>query len=468
MKKSIVAALVLVACLLLAPFGFGKLAEKRVNAGLDELAEQMPYVVITERTWQGGWFKSSQQVKIELAPGFGALLNPAGGDALPGLVVHNDVVHGPVLGSAGFGVARVDTTFDLPEEILAQVRKYFGPEPALQVRSRVAFFGGGSTTLTSAGRTINAEVGDSELTYETAQLVLGYGSDLDDYDASGEVPRMEVKSARGASVLLTGMTLEADGKRVLGELYDGSFAFELGELKATNAGQEYTVADLHYIADTRTSDGFTNITGRFGSGAVQAAELAAFGLDIRELHYDVSFRHLHAETVEKLIVSMRDFYTKLPVGTDSAALAAAMQSGFIEPLKAHAEELLRHDPELGFDRIGLVTTDGEGVIKGVIRLVGASAADFSVAGALGLLGKLEADLTIEVAQTLVDKVPNAAMVVGMAVGQGYAVREGDKLVCRIEFKGGELKINGKVEQIPLGAMPGVEPAAAPPMPAEGV
>lgn len=504
MKKSIVAAIVLVACLLLAPFGFGKLAEKRVNAGLDKFVEQAPFLVIKERTWQGGWFKSSQEVRFELAPAIMALANPAamraaamemqssevevtaaageapaaavGGAApaedaaapepaapaqVPGFTIRNDIVHGPVLGSAGFGLARVDTEFVLPEEIAARISKYFGGEPALQVSSRVGFISGGSTTVTSQGRTIKAEVGDSELTYETAKLVMGYGSNLDKYDAEGRLPRLEVRSAMGAGLVLTNMTLDADGKRAVGELYDGEIAFELGELKVTNAGQDYIVEDLHYITDTRTAGGFTNMASRMGSGAVTAAPLEMFGLDIEEIHYDMSFRHLHSGTLEKMMAGMRDFYLKLPAGGDAAAMSAALQTGLLEPLKVHASELLRHDPELGLDRIGIVTADGEGVIKGTVKLMGASAEDFSPDRALGLLGKVELDLTIEVAQALASKIPNGAMYLGIAESQGFAVREGDKLVCRIQFKGGALTINGKAQPLPPGMVPELAPVPAP-------
>lgn len=506
MKKSIVAAIVLVACLLLAPFGFGKLAEKRVNAGLDKFVEQAPFLVIKERTWQGGWFKSSQEVRFELSPAIMALANPAAmraatmqmqaseaevtaaaGEApapevegaapsegesaeeaaapepaapaqVPGFTIRNDIVHGPVLGSAGFGLARVDTEFVLPEEIAARISEYFGTEPALQVSSRVGFISGGSTTVTSPGRTIKAEVGDSELTYETAKLVMGYGKNLDTYDAEARMPRLEARSARGPGVLLTNMTLDADGKRAVGELYDGEFALEVEELKATNAGQDYIVEDLHYITDTRTTGGFTNIASRMGSGAVTAAPLAAFGLDIDEIHYDMSFRHLHSETLEKMVVGMRDFYLKLPAGGDAAAMSAALQTGLLEPLKTHANVLLQHDPELGLDRIGFVTADGEGVIRGTVKLVGASAADFSPERAMGLLGKVELDLTIEIAQALASKIPNGAMYLGIAESQGFAVREGDKLVCRIQFKGGALTINGKAQPLPPGMVPGAAPA----------
>lgn len=468
MKKSIVAAIVLVACLLLAPFGFGKLAQKRVNAGVDKLVEQAPFLVIKERSWQGGWFKSSQEVRFELAPAILALANPAApaedaapGTPAPGFTIRNDIVHGPVLGAAGLGLARVDTQFVLPEEIASRIREFFGDEPALQVSSRVGFISGGSTTFISRGRTISAEIGDSELTYETAKLVFGYGGNLDTYDVDGGLPRLEASSSRGVGLVLTDMTLEGKGRRAVGELYDGGFEFELDELKATSAGQDYTVADLHYITDARTDDGFTDLGARMGSGAVSAAPLAAFGLDIREIHYDMSFRHLHAETLEKMATGMRDVYLKLPAGGDPAALATAMQAEILAPLKAHADGLLQHDPVLGFDRVGVVTSEGEGVIRGTVKLVGASTADFSAATAMGLLGKVEVDLTFEVAQALASKIPNGAMYVGIAESQGILTRNGDKLVCHIEFKDGALTINGKAQPLPPGMVPGVAPATAP-------
>ena len=61
MKKIIVIALALLAVLVLAPWGIGAVAEKRVNAGLDQLVETAPYVSIVERKWTRGWFRSEQE-----------------------------------------------------------------------------------------------------------------------------------------------------------------------------------------------------------------------------------------------------------------------------------------------------------------------------------------------------------------------------------------------------------------------
>jgi uncharacterized protein YdgA (DUF945 family) len=471
MKKSIIAAVILVACLLLAPFGFGKLAEKRVNSALDAVVEQAPYLVIAERNWQAGWFRSRQTVKLELAPALRTMMGQAAAQAVPGqskpalptgFTVHNEVVHGPVLGKAGFGLARIDTTIDLPEEVVAGIHKVFGPEPALEMYSTLGFVSGGKTVLTSEGRTIKSE--DEEVTYETFKLVVGLGRNADTYEVEGELPRAELKGADGATVRLAGLTFEGEGERVKGQLYDGDMAMKMRELSSTAAaGTEFSIADIHYIVDSETEDDFLTLSAKLGSGAVKSAEVEAAGLEISEIHYDMAFRRLHADTVEKIISSMRDVYTAMPAQADPAAAALELQARVFAPLKEHGVELLKHDPEFAFERVGLVTPQGEGMLKGVVKLVGVTAEDLTAAGLASIAGKIEADITFEVAQALVEKVPNGGMVVGLAIDSGYLVREGDELVSHIEFKAGELKINGKVQGLPV--IPGLGGAAPLPVPA---
>jgi hypothetical protein len=138
-------------------------------------------------------------------------------------------------------------------------------------------------------------------------------------------------------------------------------------------------------------------------------------------------------------------------------------------LKEYGLQLLNFDPELSIDRIGVVTPEGEGVVKGVMRLVGVTPADFK-SGSTALLGKIDSDVTIDLAQKLVDKIPNGNTGVGAAIDGGYAKREGDRITSRIEFKQGQLKINGKLLPLPglggPGAAAGQEPAPSggPPAP----
>lgn len=501
MKKWIVAAIVLAAVLLVAPTGLGKLAEKRVNAGLDKLVEATPYLVIAERSWEGGWFKSRQKVTFELAPTFRGMMDDAvmqaaigqvvaeamgvapeahteeqavedapapdesavsPADVIPErFVVHNDVLHGPVLGLSGLGVARLKTSFDLPPEVVQGIREIFGEEPAATLTTRLGLLGGATTVLASRGRTLKlGEQGD--ITYADLRFVTKYDGDLDDYSFDGGLPSVEIESQDGASAVLTRLTFEGSAQRVLGDLYDMDAALELKEMKGTGAsGRRFAIQDVHYRTTAASDDGFTRIGIELGSGDVDVAEITATGLDIEGIYYDFSFRRLHTETLAKIMTAMKQFYAA-PAGDEPAALASVFSENLLGPLKEHGAALLTHDPEFAFDRVGVMTTDGEGVIKGVVKLIGVTADDLSLTAWDRLLAKVDAQFTVEVAQPLAEKLPNGAMMSGMALDTGYATREGDKLVSRLEFRANTLTINGKPLPLPgMGGMPGPQPELTP-------
>jgi uncharacterized protein YdgA (DUF945 family) len=194
---------------------------------------------------------------------------------------------------------------------------------------------------------------------------------------------------------------------------------------------------------------------KLGSGKFKSPELADIKLEVDEVHYDFTTRRLHAATLEQLLAAVKASYEK-PVTT-----LTDVGDALTAPYKQYGIALLKYDPELDIDRIGIVTPEGEGVLKGVLRLKGATEKDIE-AGAAGILGKLEADLTITVTQKLIEKIPNGATSAGMAIDQGYAKRDGDKIVSRIEFKGGELKINGKSQAVPGLGAPGAGTAGPAP------
>jgi uncharacterized protein YdgA (DUF945 family) len=509
MKKLVVVIVVLAVILLLAPLGVGKIAESRMNSGMDKLAEQSGYLVVAERKWTGGWFKSRQEVTFQVAPAFADIMSaekmgsifkssavdasnsgreaesapgenpgdenlPAEGDVTEAgssqplrFKVFNDVLHGPVLGFSGFGVARVDTTLDLSEEVTAKLRELFGPKPVLEVRTRVGFLGGATTTFTSEGRAIRAPESGDETSYETFKLAMGFGRDLDSYDFDGKLPKFQRKYSNGNMVQVTHVTLDGDGKRVKGDLYDGDVAFRIEEIKYDGvAGTgSFSVDDVHYVVETATKDNFVTMGAKLGSGEVKSPAMAGTGIELKEIHYDFSLRRLHADSLEKIFRSVREAYSLSPAAESPEALQAAM----FEPMKEHAVELLKHDPEFSIDRIGVVTPEGEGVIKGLIKFVGVTPDDFSSPGAMGVVGKLDADIKVEVAVKLIEKVPNGATMAGAAVDSGYAKRDGEKYVCHIVFKNGELTVNGKPQAIPgLGGPPADAQGHPGEMPEEGM
>jgi len=246
--------------------------------------------------------------------------------------------------------------------------------------------------------------------------------------------------------VMTDFSVVGESERVQGELYDSDYRFAVDKLQIFDPEKKETsVENIHYVIKSDVDKGFMDISAKMGCGKIMSPFLKDLDFQLDEFHYDFSLRRLHAETVDKLMADIKAVYSK-PVET-----AADVEKALFEPIKQHALELLRHDPEFVIDRIGIKTPEGEGYIKGVIRLKGVTDADLQRASSsapMALASKVDADVTIDVANKLIEKIPNGNTGAGFAIDQGYARREGEKLVSRIEYKNEELKINGKPLPIP--------------------
>jgi uncharacterized protein YdgA (DUF945 family) len=500
MKKlvAVVAALVLV--LVVAPWGVGKVAEKRLDHGLEQLVKAAPYLKVVESKWTPGWFKSEQVVTFEA---FGTLMEAispkaledamkqdaadaegkvesavdkavaASPDAVPEdaapqaedppadapsgiaefrklmrFTVRNEVLHGPVLGLSGFGIARVNSHLVLSDKVRQEIEAIFGPREPLEISTRVGFLGGGTTTFSSEGRTIKKE-GKAEVSWDTFKLAIGYSRNADKYDIDGKWPKLEVTdTGAGTHFVMTDMTMDGDGKRVRGDLYDGDFTFAIDKISVVGKADDLMeVADLLYIVNSASKGEFTGMSAKFGTGPLKSKQLSAFGVELKEIHYDFSVQRLHTETLANFLADVKAMY--------ATPLTNAMEPEKVmfAPLKARGMELLKYDPEFVIERIGVVTADGDGFIKGVIKLKGATADDFET-GSQSIIRKIHADVTVDLSQKMVDKIPNGATATGAAVDSGYLKRQGDRLVCRILFVDGKLTINGKEQGIPgLGGPP---------------
>ena len=510
MKKLVVVAVVLAAVLLVAPYGIGKIAEKRLDRGLDKLVEEAPYLTIVERKYTPGWFKSEQVVTFEVFSAWAKALEPkamekamedaveagdeaaaAEGDApadaaapapdaaegatpdaadpavpedapklneMMRFTVRNEVLHGPVLGLSGFGIARVDSHFVMTDKVRKEVEEIFGPKTPLEISTRIGFLGGGTMHFKSEGRTIKPKDSKAQITWDTFKLAIGFSKNADKYDIDGKWPKFEViDKSDNTHVVMTNMTMDGDGKRVSGDLFDGDFTFAIDKIGVTSKdGESFELAGLHYIVASTTKSDFTDVSAKMGSGEVKSKELAAVGVSLKEVHYDIGVRHLHAPTLEKMMKGFKEIYAKpLNNATEANDLIFA-------PLKENGMELLKYDPEFVIDRVGIVTPDGDGFIKGTVKLVGATPEDFG-AGSMGLIPKIDADITVDVSEKMIQKFPNGSTAAGAAVDSGYVKREGDRLICKITLKKGEATVNGKPQAIPgLGGPPPVEGGEGPP------
>ncbi len=503
MKKLVIAVVILVLLLGVAPWGIGRIAEGRLNKGLDKMVAQMPYVTVVERKWTGGWFRSEQEVTFEL---FGAWLkgfkdatqtsaanapasdgvvamkvaDEAPQDPMPGatpqteegaaappvesegessdkplfpaslrFTIKNEILHGPVLWTSGIGLAEVRSKIVLTEEIRKKLLEEIGTDDPVNVKTRVGFFGGGTTTFYGDGRTVKPKGGKETVSWEDFKLAVDYSGDVDNFGMKGKQPRIEITNAGdGTHVLIRDVALELESERIVGDLYDTDMQITVAEVSGNGADKKvFSMEGLHYLIDTDMKGEFIDIAAKLGTGEFKSADFDQIGLKLKEVHYDFSVHRLHAATLDKLSATLKQVYgNPLPVSSPTEVEAAILQ-----PLKSDAISLFKHDPEIGIDRFGIVTAEGEGFIKGLIKFKGVNEADF--ANPMSILGKIDADFTVEVPQKMMEKFPNGATMAGAAVDSGYMKREGDKLICKLTYKAGALTVNGKPQALPFGPPP---------------
>jgi uncharacterized protein YdgA (DUF945 family) len=481
MKKLVAVVVALILVLAAAPWFMGRMAHSRIDRGLDSLVKEIPYIKIAERKWTSGWFRSESLVTFQVVlPGMGANkpvnaladAAPIPVEPAPQVIpkfqiteplrfsVRSQVLHGPVLGSAGLGLARMDTKFVISEEIRNKIIEMVGTDEPVRIRTRLAFFGGGTTTISGDARTVTLDKlgvaqAKGSVAWEDFKLSIGTGREGKSYDFKGAQPRIEFKSDNGAEhVLISDMSMVGSGARVLEDLYEGEMTFGIGKVSITSSqSPTIAVSDIKYGVDADSQGDYFDYAIRIGSGEIKTAALDAVKVQIKGVHYDMTLRHLHSKTLQKLTTAVRDAYSTAMENPENA------EAAMVGPLTEHGMELLKHDPELLLDRIGIVTDQGEAAFKGVIKLSGVTDEDLK-SGGLALVPKLMADITFEAPQAMLEKVPNGAMVIGMGIDQGYLKREGGKVTSHIQFRNGKLTINDKSPQLPP-QFGGQAPAPAP-------
>jgi uncharacterized protein YdgA (DUF945 family) len=453
MNRLVTVVIVMAVVLVGAPWVIGNVAEQRVNRGLDALTGAAPYLGIVERKYSQGWFRSEQEVTFELLGPLGAGATPEhaaiertqpgiGTSAPTRFTVRSEILHGPVLGLSGFGLARVNSRLVLDDVDRAWLVETFGTDEPVRVSTKVGFLGGGTTTFSGDARSIKLPGGNVAVSWDDFELDIDYSGDLDSFTLSGDCDRFETRDAAAKNRLVVrGMELAGSSERIRGKLYDSDLEFGIDEISYLGEDEaQTTTKDVRFVMETAEDGDFVNIATRMGSGPIESPELAARGLALESTHNDFTLRRLHGDSLEKFLAAIDASYA----GDSPATLAEVHAQGLA---------LFGHDPELVIDRFGIEAADGTAYLKGIIRLKGVTEKDLKM-GALSLIARLDADLRFEAPQKLLEKMAGSPQAVTQALEEGFAERQGAGVATHLEFHAGELKINGKIQGIPgLGAPP---------------
>jgi uncharacterized protein YdgA (DUF945 family) len=426
MKKFGIIGAVLVLALLITPWGIGQLAANRIERGLDDWAVRAPFLEITERSYRSGWFNSDLKVTFELFPGLGRV---AGDTESRRFTVHNDIRHGPILGS-GIGLARIKSRLDLSEETRKELAEALGSGEPFDVTTIIGFSGSARTVVSAEARKLEKESGS--MSWEPLRLVYESSANGDTFTLDGQWPGIEGRSGEGGDVAFRGMRISGGGKRIVGELFDTDVNFSVDEVRVSEESGLTEIKNAHYIAVTEPRGEFVDVGIKLGCGALKSKEM-----NLTEAHYDFSLLGLHAATVDKLVVAMES-----GAGSDEEAV-----------IREQMLELLKHDPTFRIDRISFATEEGAGVLKGTVKLKGVTAQDME-AGAAGLIVKVVADLDFDVEEPMLVKFVGGVEQIEAMVKEGFIERKDGHLVSKIAFQEGKLLVNGKEQALPgIGGPP---------------
>lgn len=428
MKRAVIVIVVMAALLVGAPWVIGNVVEDRVDRGLDSLVEAAPALGIVERKYTQGWFRSEQEVTFEV---LGGVTRAVGAPAR--FTVHNEILHGPVLGWSGLGLARVNSSLVLDPPLRREIAERFGTEEPVEVSTRVGFLGGGTTTFSSDARELTLEDGGT-LSWDDLVVDVRWSSKFDSVSVRGDWPRFEGRNPRRKSFLrLEDVVLDLDSERVKEHLYLTDGAFSIDDLTFSGEAMPATTfKKLKFEVDSTDDGDFMSVATRLGTGLLSGGMVQPRGTEFTATHCDFTVRRLHIDTLARISNGVAESYRR------PAAVSMLDDDMFA---------LLAHGPELIVDRIGFETRDGGAYLTGAIRLAGVTEPEIK-AGGLALISHLDADLKFEAPQKMLENLEGGRQAMMSAVNAGYAELKGGNVVSDLEFHAGELKINGKAQGIP--------------------
>src|SRR5882672_148935 len=378
MKKGLVASLAIVVVLAASYPGLawycGRTVETRIGSYQKRALILAPYVTVVDHKYERGIYRSTELTTYEA---FHALLAsvPAAQAASAGTLpvslkftIRSQIVHGPFPAFGAPALARIETEFVMSDSVKQELAKAFGDRKPMEIVTLLDFGGGGVTHVTSpafAGFPIGNK--GETLSWKGLTATSSFGPDLLWSKGRGEAPGMEAKSPTGESVTFDQISFESNAELAFEDLYLGDVAAKIKTIRvvpgagdATPAAKSMSMDGFEYSAKlARAKDDFLDGHANFAIGAmdVEATKL-------HDLHYEVTIKHLHGETVASIGRVVRKALAEgltTAVGENGATID--------QEIKRLCIELLKHDPELVIDRISFAMPEGDAKMKGSAHLV---------------------------------------------------------------------------------------------------
>jgi uncharacterized protein YdgA (DUF945 family) len=447
-KKLAIVAVVLAALVILYPgvvWLMGRLAEQRVQKSLAQLSQQLPYLTVTEQHYHRGWYRSEQDLTLQLALSKLLPLPMRQGRESPVTVrVHNVIHHGPVCGLTCFGFARIDSTYVPSSDTAPLISRLYGSSSPLSVTTHLGFLGGKYVRISTPPIKDVALPKDSHLSWGGAVIEVRSSRNDDHRTVSASMPGVAIGDSEGKRLELTRIAFDSSSERAFGALYSTQAKLTADQLSYRVPGPtSFSAQTLRVDIQTPTREGYMDLIEQIGTGPAHFA-----GTQFTATHLDFSIRHAQLQALAALQDRQRDFNQTrgLSLRPDTSAMFAAIR----EPL----QQLLLARPELRFDRMAIVTTHGQILIHGSVQAPELTTADFAPASyPRSLWQKIDARVDMTADDQALADIPALAMTVRQQLPaleqRGLVTHDNGHWHTTILFAAGRITVNGKPMAAPL-------------------
>ncbi|HTV52871.1 MAG TPA: YdgA family protein [Steroidobacteraceae bacterium] len=445
MKKKL--AIILVVLVILYPgtvWLMGILTEQRVQEALALLPQQLPYLLVSEQHYRRGWYRSEQDLTLQLALGKLLPVLAASAPTPVSIRIHSVIHHGPLCGLSCFGFARIDASYVPGSAVAPAISRLYGTRSPVSVRVHLGFLGGEYVRFSTPPLKDVELPKERHLSWGGAVIEARVSGNLDHRSVRATIPDIAIRNADGNALELSQLALDGSSRRVLGPLYSSQLALTAKQLSYRVAGpMDFSVQDIRLDAQTPVHQGYMDVIEQISTGTVHSA-----GADLREAHLDFSIRH--AQVKAMAAIQERVQALNQSQGLSLRPATGALLTAIREPL----QQLLLDKPELRLDAIKIITPHGQILIHGSVRTSGLTAADLSQGmNMLLLMQRIDVSLDVSADDSALADLPGLAGAARQQLPafeqQGLVSHANGEWRTIIHFGQGRTTVNGK----PFGASP---------------
>lgn len=407
----------------------GKRIEDNAGEQGKTLHKLLPFAAIDTLAYDRGIFSSDETLLVTLGT------SPAGEPV--GFTIYSKIRHLPLTGLISGTLVAIDSRISA---------KGAATSP-FAIRTLLRYNGDGQTEISLP------DMDSPQLSSNGVLFKIDFTQNMASYTFRGDIKKLTITGQSGVQTRLADLHLEGSQQRVFPDgpaLYGGTSHLALGSFEIGAAGSPMTAMSIQLMTGDQAANfdkhnGLMDVSQKIG---IQSAVFA--GQDWGPAEFDISLNHIDARSLAALNQAF------LGAGNQ---MDAAHSAEWLMASKPQLEEVLKHNPELRIERFSFTRPDGESSLSALFKFENIQPADLTTPAAL--LNKLHVTAAFKSPERdLATLAPRQAAISGLAGGNwlgamldaGYFARSNGYISSHMEYRNGNVWLNGKPYQRPIVAL----------------